>query len=203
MSDKPFVAEACPPMLHAPASNGLSDIETPIKYAPCNRPLSGSFISVKLRFHHHIFATNLVTTRSQTQTSEFVATKFGLLQTSDWQTWTNCAAFVCEATSQASLSAILLQKCDGGNAPLVITSLISYSPFLPWLAAWNRLPPSLSTSPPTSTAGWSRSRCQSCASSPLQCCSWSRSDQCHLGLKYISLNHFNKSDYFKTQCKNI
>jgi hypothetical protein len=31
MSDKPFVAEACPPMLHASASNGLSDIETHIE----------------------------------------------------------------------------------------------------------------------------------------------------------------------------
>jgi hypothetical protein len=31
MSDKPFVAEACPPMSHASASNGLSDIETHIK----------------------------------------------------------------------------------------------------------------------------------------------------------------------------
>jgi hypothetical protein len=38
-SDKPFVAEACPPMLHASASNGLSDIETHIKNASCNRPL--------------------------------------------------------------------------------------------------------------------------------------------------------------------
>jgi hypothetical protein len=40
MSDKPFVAEACPPKSHASASNGLSDIETHIKIAPCNRPLS-------------------------------------------------------------------------------------------------------------------------------------------------------------------
>jgi hypothetical protein len=31
MSDKPFVAEACPPMSHASASNGLSDIETHIQ----------------------------------------------------------------------------------------------------------------------------------------------------------------------------
>jgi hypothetical protein len=38
-SVKPFVAEACPPMSHASASNGLSDIETHIKNAPCNRPL--------------------------------------------------------------------------------------------------------------------------------------------------------------------
>jgi hypothetical protein len=30
MSDKPFVAEACPPMSHASESNGLSDIETHI-----------------------------------------------------------------------------------------------------------------------------------------------------------------------------
>jgi hypothetical protein len=39
MSDKPFVAEACPLMLQASASNGLSDIETHIENAPCNRPL--------------------------------------------------------------------------------------------------------------------------------------------------------------------
>jgi hypothetical protein len=38
ISDKPFVAEACPPMSHASASNGLSDIDTHIKNAPCNRP---------------------------------------------------------------------------------------------------------------------------------------------------------------------
>jgi hypothetical protein len=41
MSDKPFVAEACPPMSHGSASNGLSDIETHIENAPCNRPLKG------------------------------------------------------------------------------------------------------------------------------------------------------------------
>jgi hypothetical protein len=40
MSDKPFVAEACPPMLHASASNGLSDIKTHIENAPCNQPLT-------------------------------------------------------------------------------------------------------------------------------------------------------------------
>jgi hypothetical protein len=40
MSDKPFVAEACPLMSHASASNGLSDIKTHIKNAPCNRPLN-------------------------------------------------------------------------------------------------------------------------------------------------------------------
>jgi hypothetical protein len=34
MSDKPFVAEACPPMSHASASNGLSDIKTHIENAP-------------------------------------------------------------------------------------------------------------------------------------------------------------------------
>jgi hypothetical protein len=39
MIDKPIVAEACPPMLHASASSGLSDIETHILNAPCNRPL--------------------------------------------------------------------------------------------------------------------------------------------------------------------
>jgi hypothetical protein len=44
MSDKPFVAEACPPMSHASASNGLSDIETHIENAPCNRPLKRTFI---------------------------------------------------------------------------------------------------------------------------------------------------------------
>jgi hypothetical protein len=38
-SVKPFVAETCPPMLHPSASNGLSDIETHMKNAPCNRPL--------------------------------------------------------------------------------------------------------------------------------------------------------------------
>jgi hypothetical protein len=41
MSDKRFVAEACPPMSHASASNGLSDIETHIENAPCNQPLRG------------------------------------------------------------------------------------------------------------------------------------------------------------------
>jgi hypothetical protein len=40
--DKPFVAEACPPMSHASASNSLSDIETHIENAPCNRPLKES-----------------------------------------------------------------------------------------------------------------------------------------------------------------
>jgi hypothetical protein len=40
MSDKPFVVEACPLMSHASASNGLSDIETLIENAPCNRPLN-------------------------------------------------------------------------------------------------------------------------------------------------------------------
>jgi hypothetical protein len=40
MSDKPFVAEACLPMSHASASNGLSDIETHIENALCNRPLN-------------------------------------------------------------------------------------------------------------------------------------------------------------------
>jgi hypothetical protein len=40
MSDKPFVAEAWPPMSHASASNGLSDIKTHIKNAPCNQPLN-------------------------------------------------------------------------------------------------------------------------------------------------------------------
>jgi hypothetical protein len=40
MSDKPFVAEACPPMSHASASNGLTDLKTHIKNAPCNRTLS-------------------------------------------------------------------------------------------------------------------------------------------------------------------
>jgi hypothetical protein len=40
MSDKAFVAEACPPMSHASASNGLSDIETHSENAPCNRPLT-------------------------------------------------------------------------------------------------------------------------------------------------------------------
>jgi hypothetical protein len=39
-SDKPFVAEACPPMSHASASNRLSDIETHNENTPCNRPLS-------------------------------------------------------------------------------------------------------------------------------------------------------------------
>jgi hypothetical protein len=34
MSDKPFVAKACPPMSHASASNGLSDIETHTENAP-------------------------------------------------------------------------------------------------------------------------------------------------------------------------
>jgi hypothetical protein len=34
MSDKPFVAEASPPMSHAFASKGLSDIETHIENAP-------------------------------------------------------------------------------------------------------------------------------------------------------------------------
>jgi hypothetical protein len=38
-SVQPFVAEAWPPMSHASASNGLSDIETHMKNAPCNRPL--------------------------------------------------------------------------------------------------------------------------------------------------------------------
>jgi hypothetical protein len=42
MFDKPFVVEAWPPMSHASASNGLSDIETHIENAPCNRPLRGS-----------------------------------------------------------------------------------------------------------------------------------------------------------------
>jgi hypothetical protein len=48
MSDKPFVAEACPPMSHASASNGLSDIETHIKNARCNQPLTGRVLNVHL-----------------------------------------------------------------------------------------------------------------------------------------------------------
>jgi hypothetical protein len=37
MSDKPFVAEAYPPMLHASASNGLSDMKTHIKNSLCSK----------------------------------------------------------------------------------------------------------------------------------------------------------------------
>jgi hypothetical protein len=36
----------CPPMSHASASNGLSDIETQIENAPCNRPQSEGDIHV-------------------------------------------------------------------------------------------------------------------------------------------------------------
>jgi hypothetical protein len=51
MSDKPFVAEACPPMSHGSASNGLSDIETHIENAPCNRPLTQK---CHLTLQHHV-----------------------------------------------------------------------------------------------------------------------------------------------------
>jgi hypothetical protein len=44
MSDKPFDAEACDIGGQASATNGLSDIETHIKNALCNRPL-------KVRLH--------------------------------------------------------------------------------------------------------------------------------------------------------
>jgi hypothetical protein len=43
-SDKPFVAEACPPMLHATASNGLSYMKDANQNAPCNRPLMGQLV---------------------------------------------------------------------------------------------------------------------------------------------------------------
>jgi hypothetical protein len=49
MSDKPFVAEACPPMSHASALNGLSDINTHIENAPCYRPLS---LNLKFEFKY-------------------------------------------------------------------------------------------------------------------------------------------------------
>jgi hypothetical protein len=49
MSDKPVAAKACPPMLHASASNGLSDIKTHIENAPCNRPLNDNFIDMQRR----------------------------------------------------------------------------------------------------------------------------------------------------------
>jgi hypothetical protein len=39
MSDKPFDAEACDIGGQASATNGLSDPETQIENAPCNRPL--------------------------------------------------------------------------------------------------------------------------------------------------------------------
>jgi hypothetical protein len=50
MYDKPFVAEACPPMSHASASNGLSDIETHIENAPSNRPLKNYLFNIKKVF---------------------------------------------------------------------------------------------------------------------------------------------------------
>jgi hypothetical protein len=60
MSDKPFVAEACPPMSHASASNGLSDIETHIKNAPCNRPLKKRMTICSIKkgklFHTKLFS---------------------------------------------------------------------------------------------------------------------------------------------------
>ncbi len=40
MSDKPFDAEACDIGGQASATNGLSDIKTHIKNAPCNRPFN-------------------------------------------------------------------------------------------------------------------------------------------------------------------
>jgi hypothetical protein len=39
MSEKPFDAEACDIGGQASATNGLSDMKTQIKNAPCNRPL--------------------------------------------------------------------------------------------------------------------------------------------------------------------
>jgi hypothetical protein len=52
MSDKPFVAEACPPMSHASASNGLLDIETHIENAPCNRPFKQQQVKDKQSMIH-------------------------------------------------------------------------------------------------------------------------------------------------------
>jgi hypothetical protein len=42
MSDKPLDAEACDIRGQASAANGLSDIETHIENAPCDRPLKVS-----------------------------------------------------------------------------------------------------------------------------------------------------------------
>jgi hypothetical protein len=57
MSDKPFDAKACDIGGKASATNGLSDIETHIKNALCNRPLidfdsvsAKSGVSAKLKF---------------------------------------------------------------------------------------------------------------------------------------------------------
>jgi hypothetical protein len=49
MSEKPFDAEACPPMLHATASNGLLDMVMNVENAPSNRPL-------KVRLHSRFWS---------------------------------------------------------------------------------------------------------------------------------------------------
>jgi hypothetical protein len=52
MSDKPFDAEECDIGGHASATNGLSDMKTHIKNAPCNRPLMRVRVSKKNGYPH-------------------------------------------------------------------------------------------------------------------------------------------------------
>jgi hypothetical protein len=56
MSDKPFVAEACPPMLHASASNGLSVMKTHIENARVIDPLEFDY-TVRFGWRFHVQQT--------------------------------------------------------------------------------------------------------------------------------------------------
>jgi hypothetical protein len=84
------------------------------------------YANLAMKYMWHLRCVSTITflqqtwwqTPSQSCFSEFVANQFGLQQTSDWQPRQKCVTFVCEATLWASLSLSLLEKCDGGNAPL-------------------------------------------------------------------------------------
>jgi hypothetical protein len=71
-----------------------------------------------VRFHHHIFPTNLTTNSLTKSPHKQMAHIFVLFVSQKFVANKLVRYKLTQATLQASLSSSLLHTCDGGNAPL-------------------------------------------------------------------------------------